>query len=347
MCALAALVVSPALAAPIPSGTPVVSSDLTPNATGKVAEPSDDVVHPGVTTEWWYASFMDPHSKRQLIVTIFTAPVPMVNAVMMYGDTTNPLSPAPGTPVPGGFAPHGGAVLDGLPGVRTNQGEMSYDVARNAYHVRIHSTFDVDVWLDRGQLPGATGFIDLHNHGQWMGWTSPVATSTVTGSVRFVGGAPIDITGWRGYHDHNWGNFTMVDQAADGWEWGISHEPDGGASIIGGLVRRGAQWTGSVIDVRPSGTRVCTSSRLHLSDWTSGSTLLSGATYALPGTITATCGPDEKYRFSKTFHLTEPVVVDFGPLAASLEAPYTTVSGSFGMFEHIRSLVARIEQSQR
>ena len=224
---------------------------------------------------------------------------------------------------------------------------MSFDPVPNAYHVRIASTFDVDVWLDRGQLPGATGRIDLRNQGHWMGWTSPVATSTVTGTVRFMGGAPIDVTGWRGYHDHNWGNFTMFDQVADWWEWGVSHEPDGGASIIGGLVRRGGEWTGSVVDVRPSGTRVCTSSQLDLTDWTSGPDLLSGASFALPGTITATCGPAEQHRFAKTFHLTEPVVADFGPLAMSLEAPYTTVPGSVGMFEHIRSLVARIEQSRR
>lgn len=217
VCALAAAVASPAAAAPSPAETPVVTSDLTPNPTGKVAEPADDVVHPGVTTEWFYASFMDPGSKRQIIVTIFTAPVPMVNAVMMYGNGTDPLSPPPGTVVPSGFATHGGAVLDGLPGVRTDQGEMSFDPVRNAYHVRITSTFDVDVWLDRGQLPGATGRIDLRNRGQWMGWTSPVATSTVTGTVRFMGGEPIVVTGWRGYHDHNWGNFTMFDQVADGW----------------------------------------------------------------------------------------------------------------------------------
>lgn len=83
VCALAAAVASPAAAAPFPAETPVITSDLTPNLTGKVAEPADDVVHPGVTTEWFYAGFMDPGSKRQIIVTIFTAPVPMVNAVMM------------------------------------------------------------------------------------------------------------------------------------------------------------------------------------------------------------------------------------------------------------------------
>ncbi|MFC7447276.1 hypothetical protein [Rhodococcus daqingensis] len=336
-----------ATAAPIPPGTPVLSSDLTPNPTGKLAEPGDDVAHPGVTTEWWYASFMDPHSKRQLVVAIFTAPVPLVGALMMYGDDVNPLSPGPDAPLPLGYTPHRGAVIDGLPGVRTDRGEMTYDEARGAYHVRVDSPFRVDAWLDRGQLPGATGLIDLKNQGQWMGWTSPVATSEVTGAALLPGGELIDLTGWRGYHDHNWGNFTMVDQLADGWEWGVSHEPDGGASIVAGVVRRGAEWVGSVIDVRPSGTRLCTSSRLDLTEWTHGSAPLEGATFALPGRITATCGPREPYQFSKTFHLTEPVVADTGLLALSLEAPYTTVAGSVGMFEHIRSLVARIEQAQR
>lgn len=332
-------------AAPFPPGTPVTRNDLTPNPTGKIAEPADDVAHPGVLTEWWYASFMDPASKRQVVVTIFSAPVPIVSAVLMYADNTHPLSTGPGSALPTSGALHGGAKIDGLPGVRTDRGEISYDAARGAYHVRVDAPFQVDVWLDRGQLPGATGHIDLRNAGQWMGWTSPVATSEVSGTVRMPGAAPIDVTGWRGYHDHNWGNFTMFDQAADGWEWGVSHEPDGGASIIGGLVRRGGEWTGSVIDVRPSGTRLCTSSILALSDWTSGSTVQSGSTFALPGTITATCGPQEPYAFTKTFHLTEPVVAETGLLAMSLEAPYRTVPNSVGMFEHIRSLVARFEQA--
>lgn len=338
-----------AQAAPLgtPVATPVLTNDLTPNPTGKVATPQDDVAHPGVTTEWWYASFMDPHSQRQLVVAIFTAPVPILGAVMMYGNGKDPVSSGHDVPLPLAIATHAQPVSDGLPGVRTDQGEISYDPVRRAYHVRIDSTFQVDAWLDRDQLPGATGRIDLRNRGQWMGWTSPVATSETTGWAQMPGGQRIDLDGWRGYHDHNWGDFTMVDQAADGWEWGVSHEPDGGASLLGGVVRRGGQWTGSVVDVRPTGTRICTSSTLTMSDWTHGNTLLSGASYSLPGTITATCGPHEPYHFSKTFHLTEPVVADSGLLAASAEAPYTTVPGSVGMFEHVRTLVARIADAAR
>ncbi len=321
-------------AAPFPAGTPVSSSDLTPNPTGKIAEPGDDVAHPGVTTEWWYASFMDPASKRQFVIVIFNAPMPVIGAVEMYADGVRAVDYAK---VPA-VGRHGGAHLDGLPGIRTDRGEISYDQDKRAYRVRVDSAVRADVWLDRGQLPGVTGVIDAHHGGQWMGWTSPVATSTVRGWVQMPGGAPVDITGWRGYHDHNWGNFTMFDQVVDGWEWGVSHEPDGGASIIGGIVRRGGQWVGSVTDVRPSGTRLCTSSTLELSGWTTTST------FALPHTITATCGPAEKHQFSKTFQLVDPVVADTGLLGMSFEAPYRTVPGSVGMFEHIRSLLARFDQ---
>lgn len=341
----AVAVSGPASAAPFPPSTPVVTSDLTPNPSGKIAEPSDDVAHPGVTTEWWYAGFMDPNSKRQIVLAIFTAPVPVVTAMMMYGDETSPFSFAQG--LPNVTWPHGGAVADGEPGIRTNVGEITFDAARHAYHVRVDAGFKADIWLDRGALPGITEVMDIKNQGQWMGWSNPVATSFVTGNAQFPGGAQVDVTGWRGYHDHNWGNFTMVDQAVDGWEWGVSHEPDGGASIIGGLVRRGGQWTGSVVDVRPSGTRACYSSTIDLSDWTSGSSYLSGSTFSIPGTITATCGPAEKYPFTKTFHLTEPLVADAGVVALSLEAPYSTIPGSRGMFEHVRSLLARYEQAQR
>lgn len=336
-----------AAAQPVPIATPIVRNDLTPNPTGKLAELADNVAHPQALTEWWYAHFMDPDSSRKLVIAIFGAPIPIVGAMMFYADGDRPVSLSGTVPVPIVVEPHGGAALDGLPGVRTDRGEISYDQHRQAYRVRISAAFEVDAWLDGSPLPGATGIIDLHNQGQWMGWTSQVATSTVTGSARMPGGATIDLTGWRGYHDHNWGDFLMIDQVADGWEWGVSHEPDGGASLVGGLVRRGGEWTGAVIDVRPWGTNICTSSTLDLEEWTYGDDYLSGATFALPGRITATCGPAEPYDFSKTFTLVEPVVADSGVLAASLEAPYRTVDGSFGMFEHIRSFVARAEQVHR
>ncbi|MBJ8337852.1 hypothetical protein JGU71_03040 [Antrihabitans sp. YC3-6] len=332
-------------AAPFPPATPNLSNDLTVNPSAKIAEPSDDVAHPGVWTEWWYVHLMDPASMRQIVVAIFNAPVPMVGGVFMYPDGAEPISLANGLP---SFSfPHTGAVLDGLPGVRTNLGALNFDVAAGAYHLALTAPFDIDVWLDGNPLPGATGRIDLKNAGEWMGWTSPVATSTARGSFGLPGAGRVDVTGWRGYHDHNWGNFTMIDQAADGWEWAVSHEPDGGAALLGGLVRRGGEWTGSITDVRPSGTRVCSSSILEVSEWTDRPDFLHGSTFSVPGKVTATCGPNEPHQFSKTFYVTDPIVADAGILALTLEAPYHTVPGSFGMLEHVRSLLARIEQSQR
>ncbi|MGV9676904.1 hypothetical protein ACWDSJ_16640 [Nocardia sp. NPDC003482] len=361
--AFTAMGTAPAGADPFPAGTPVLTSDLTPETqqSGHVAVPADDVMHPDSWVEWWYTMLRDPASERTFIAVITSAPVPAVSAVFMYGNGNDLLSAPAGGILPGGGLPVLPPANDGLPGVRTIAGGLDFDPVRGAYHLVLQAPVQADVWLDGAPLPGATGRMTIDD-GEWMGWSAPVASSTVHGWVRSPGGERENVDGWRGYHDHNWGHFTMVDQRADGWEWGVSFEPDGGATLLGGLVRRGGQWKGTLVDVRPSGTRACVPTTLQLSDWYSGPTPLSGATFALPATITAACAPPpglpgaissrgELYgadaEFTATFHLTESLVADGGVLAASAEAPYRTVPGSFGIFEHVRSLVSRVEQAGR
>ena len=201
--------------APVPAPTPNLSSDPTP-IPGHIATPADDVMHPGSWVEWWYVLLMDPHSKRQFIAVISSAPAPVVVGVMMYADGSHPISSTSGQS-PAGFVPVAPPADDRRPGVRTSAGSISYVAARHAYHLLLSpgllgSGYAADVWLDRQPLPGATGVIDLKQSGEWMGWTSPVATSMVDGWVQAPHGVRTSVTGWRGYHDHNWGHFTLVDQ---------------------------------------------------------------------------------------------------------------------------------------
>jgi hypothetical protein len=330
---------------PLTGPSDIRSSDLTPNPTAKVAEPSDDVMHKGSWIEWWYLHVMDPHSKRQWIGVITSAPTPAVLGLMQYADGKSAFSTARGIPMPAGGASLSKPAADGRPGVRTDHAKLDYSTARKAYHLIVHRGFKADIWYDGDPLPGATGTIDLENAGEWMGWTNPVATSTVHGWIQPPGGSRIKVDGWRGYHDHNWGHFTMVDSVADGWQWAMAHEPDGGASVLGGLVRRGGEWTGAIVDVRKSGTRVCSSSEMHLSDWTNGFTPLDGLTFSVPRTTQVTCGPDEPYHFSQTYHLTDTPSVDALLVGATVEAPTETVPGSFGMYEHVRTLAGRLDKT--
>jgi hypothetical protein len=335
-----------------PGGTPVSSSDLTPNE-GHIATPADDVQHAGSWVEWWYVLLMDPHSRRQFIGLLTPS---LVAGALQFADDANAFGTSSDVPVPLGGAP----VLssdDGQPGIRTSGGSISYDNSRKAYHYTMNAGFKADVWFDGNPLTGATGIIDLKQAGEWMGWTSPVASSTAHGWIQSPGGRKIDIGGWRGYHDHNWGHFTIADQQADGWEWGVSFEPDGGSHLIGGVVRTGGQWAGAVVDARPEGTRICAASTMTLSDWTSGDSPVTGSTYALPGTVDARCAPAAggaatenasdpawpgPYDFGTTFRLTDPVTNDLGLVAASFEARYATTPGSFGVYEHVRTLISRL-----
>jgi hypothetical protein len=155
------------------------------------------------------------------------------------------------------------------------------------------------------------------------------------------------VDGWRGYHDHNWGRFNVLDQSYSGWEWGVSHEPDGTATLLGGVVKGDGTWQGVVGRVTRDETYGCMST-LTLSKWrTSG-------LFSYPETTRATCPTSllatpeglkgERPGLDRTFHVVDPFILDVGLLALP-ESLGRTVPGSLGLIEHIRTLSARVPRS--
>lgn len=315
--------------------TDITRSDLT-QVPGKLAEPSDDGPHPGSTTEWWYAHVMDPATHRTFIAMLFTAPVPTA-LIFWYPEKGQKLVlPEPALDV---------KAADG-PIVRSSAGDLVYDPARG-YHLTWHGLFAKgDIWFDDA-VPGVTGGPIRYDGDQTMYWSSPVATSRVTGWLEPPGSSRIDVTGWRGYHDHNWGRFSVVDQRYSGWEWGVSHEPDGTATLLGGVVKGDGTWQGVVGRATPGATYGCMAT-IELSDWR-----VSGL-FSYPDTTTLSCPssllatPDgligKRPGLTRSFHVVDPFILDAGLLALP-ESLGRTVPGSLGLIEHIRTLPPRLPRS--
>jgi hypothetical protein len=314
--------------------TDITRSDLT-QVPGKLAEPGDDGPHPGSATEWWYTHVMDPATKRTFIAMLFTEPVPTA-LIFWYPEKGQKLVlPEPAFDV---------TAADG-PVVRSSAGDLVYDEERGAYHLTWHGLFaKADIWFDNA-LPGVTGGPIEYDNGQTMYWTSPVATSHVNGWLQPPGSSSrISVNGWRGYHDHNWGDFNVLDQSYSGWEWGVSHEPDGTATLLGGVVKGDGTWQGVVGRVTHEETYGCMS-EIELSGWR-----VSGL-FSYPETTTLTCDSSklatpegligERPGLQRSFHVTDPFILDVGLLALP-ESLGRTVPGSIGLIEHIRTLMARL-----
>ena len=315
--------------------TDITRSDLT-QVPGKLAEPRDDGPHPGSTTEWWYAHVMDPATKRTFIAMLFTAPVPTA-LIFWYPEKGQKLVlPELALDV---------KATDG-PVVRSSAGDLVYDPKRG-YHLTWHGLFAKgDIWFDNA-VPGVTGGPIEYDGGQTMYWSSPVATSRVTGWLEPPGESRISVTGWRGYHDHNWGQFSVIDQRYSGWEWGVSHEPDGSATLLGGVVKGDGTWQGVVGRATPEETYGCMST-IKLSDWK-----VSGL-FSYPETTRLTCPSSllatpegligKRPGLDRSFHVVDPFILDAGLLALP-ESLGRTVPGSLGLIEHIRTLPSRLPRS--
>ena len=98
-----------------------------------------------------------------------------------------------------------------------------------------------------------------------MSWSTPVATSRVTGRLR-IGDKTVNLDGWRGSLEHRWGTFSRDWHAWEHLGAGIVHLRGGSAWMVQGMNRRdfltgaGARdafWLGLLVHATPRRTTFC------------------------------------------------------------------------------------------
>lgn len=325
--ALAALITSacggsseaPAMPPPSTSGLAAsTAAAATTDATGTdaaaqtvvaVARPSDDVAHPASRTEWWYAHAMDPATGRTIIVTLFQAPLPVLGG---FWYTPRAMKRWTGLSLP---AAHAG------PGTALQDGSISFVEATQTWQVRAQTGGYTISFNLTSASPGITAG-PLRFGTDAMHWTVPVATSTANGFVITPEGRRVEIRNWRGYHDHNWGPFSLESDQYRGWEWAVVHEPDGHAALLGGVTANDGPFTGVLARISPKATTFCRTGAT-LSRWTT----LAG--FRFPQRVAAACDD-----LSATFNVTRPLVAGLTTHALT-ESVATTVPGSLGLVEHL------------
>jgi len=261
--ALAALMAQPALA-------------LAPGAPRKVrtARPDDAQPRHGALMEDWMLHLVDPRSRAHLALRVFR-------------------SPDEGS----------GARLDVLTGGR---GLSATDIP---FSPRI--THRGRSWTVRFSSPSSSGEIRLGRSrpgvtaGQWqlgreagyaehvtLSWSTPVATSRVSGRVR-IGDRSLRLRGWRGSLEHRWGTISILWRAWDHAGTALVHARGGSAWMLQGINRRdfltgaGARdafWLGLLVHATPRRTTFCRP-RIVRRGW-----LVSLDGPVAVRTITASCG---------------------------------------------------------
>jgi hypothetical protein len=274
------------------------------------ATPADDVAHPGSRTEWWYVHAVDPKTGRVVVVTLFSAPFPLASGFLYTPQAMTDWA-----------APTGARTHEG-PGTTTAAGSIRWDAARNAwlvaqdaagYHVRLTLTEVV---------PGLTAS-PLRFGSEEMSWTVPAATARADGEIVTPSGEHIVVDGWRGYHDHNWGDFDLESDQYRGWDWAVVHEPGGRAALLGGIVGLDGRFRGVLARFGPGGATWCRPA-LSLASWT----VRDGFRY--PSVVRASCAGD-----AVEFTVTRPYVARLTTHALTESVARTGAAGSLGLVEHL------------
>ena len=208
----------------------------------RTATPADDGAHPGAgdRTEWWFVSATDPERGFSVAAALgSTFPGnPPATVVFLY--------------LPDGAVHTVAAarVLDGEPA--TDRADVRLGPDRlwsprpGVTRVRIDMPTGIPLFggspgpvsLDltlRATNPGFTAGPLALPEGQDLSWTVGAPAARVDGVVR-VDGRTFRLDGARGYHDHNYGEFDLADDAHGGWDWSAIHLP-GGRSLVSGIVR--------------------------------------------------------------------------------------------------------------
>ena len=289
-----------------------------------VATPADDVSHPGsqTATEWWYVEASDPNSSQTFIVSLIQ--LPAMNAsdfwYNRYGQKTNNMNSLSSLTSSAVYPPN----------VQSSAGSLVYDTTQNMYHFVYNNSNDhyqANFWFTNAK-PGVTVGPDAVSGGQTMYWTNPVLTSTLSGWVYTPQNGYVSVNGWRGYHDHNYGNFSLTNLFWRGWEWGVSHNPDGSGTAMFSVVNADGTYAGESIHATSSGTTYC-NANYTASNWTFSNF------EAFPQTVVQKCVGAPGW--TDTWTVRQPYVLNTFFIFLLDEGEGGTVPGSVGLVEHGRT----------
>jgi len=217
------------------------------------------------------------------------------------------------------------------PNVQTSAGSLVYDTTKSAYHLQYNNTSNgksADIWF-HDALPGVTVGPNFVSGNQTMYWTNPVLNSSVSSSITIPTYGTISVSGWRGYHDHNWGNFNLANHQWRGWEWGVSHNPDEAGFVMASTINADGTYTGEAIHASTSGTTFC-NANYTASNWTQS----NGEWFPL--TVVQNC-PGAPY-YNDTWTVTGPFVLNaYNILLVDEGYGHSQIPGSVGLVEHGRT----------
>ena len=206
------------------------------------ATPADDGAHrgEGERTEWWFASAIDPAQDFAVAAALgaeFPSNPPATVVFLYLPDGSVHTVAAPRTLERPPATDRADVRLgpDRLwsprPGVTRVRIDMPSGIP---LHGGSPGPVSVDLTL-RATVPGfVAGPLTLPD-GQDLSWTVGAPSATVTGVVR-VGSRVIRLRDVAGYHDHNYGEFDLADDAHGGWDWSEIHLPEG-RSLVTGIIR--------------------------------------------------------------------------------------------------------------
>ncbi|MFF0488352.1 hypothetical protein ACFYTQ_04945 [Nocardia sp. NPDC004068] len=245
---------------------------------------------------------------------------------------------------PGGIWPEW-ARVDSEPGIRSPSFAIDYVPTSNSWHVMARSPLASADFTADHPVPGSFYRVPVDGDGTEPTDVDAVINSRVTGSVT-MNGRTIDVTGWRGEYWRMSLFPSLIGSQLDpgtswrGWEWTDVMEPDGGSSQFYGFIGPNGRYSGVLVDARPTGTRICSKTTVEFGDYAPGRSMYGDHTppmrqYAVPGRITVTCAPGERFHMTKTFYPDSRDYADVG-IVDFTELPVHTVPGSFGSYEHER-----------
>lgn len=208
----------------------------------RTATPADNGAHPGEgkRTEWWFVSAIDPGQRFAVAAALgaeFPSNPPATVVFLYLPDGSVHTVAAPRTLIDRPATNRADVRLgpDRLWSPRPGLTRVHIDIP-NGIDLHGGSPGPVRVELTvRATAPGfAAGPLTLPQ-GQDLSWTVGAPSAAVSGVVR-VGSRTYRLRDAIGYHDHNYGQFDLADDAHGGWDWSEIRLP-AGRSLVSGIVR--------------------------------------------------------------------------------------------------------------